>query len=97
MNKEDSMKKVNLRPLGSRVVVRLIEEVAEDGGIILPEEAKKDQGFKRGEVVAVGDSEKVRVKKGQKVLLGGFTGTEIEMGDERYVVVKSKEILALIE
>ncbi len=92
------MKKVKIMPLGSRVLVRKLEEVAEEsGGIILPEEAKKDQGFVRAEVVEVGPKkEKIHVKKGDQVLLSGFSGTEIEMGGEKYFVVKSKDILAVI-
>ena len=93
------MKKLKVQPLGSRVLVRKLEEVAEEsGGIILPEEAKKDQGFVRAEVVEIGPKrEKITVKRGDKVLLSGFSGTELEMNGEKYFIVKSKEILAVIE
>ena len=93
------MKKLKVQPLGSRVLVRKLEEVAEEsGGIILTEEAKKDQGFVRAEVVEIGPKrEKITVKRGDKVLLSGFSGTELEMNGEKYFIVKSKEILAVIE
>ncbi|MBI1743605.1 co-chaperone GroES [Candidatus Acetothermia bacterium] len=93
------MKKLKIQPLGSRVLVRKLEEVTEEsGGIILPEEAKKDQGFVRAQVVEIGPKkEKISVRKGDKVLLSGFSGTELEMSGEKYFIVKSKDILAVIE
>jgi chaperonin GroES len=93
------MKKVKIMPLGSRVLVKKLEDVVEEsGGIILPEEAKKDQGFVRAQVVEVGPKkEKITVRKGDMVLLSGFSGTEIEMGSDKYYLVKSKDILAVIE
>jgi chaperonin GroES len=93
------MKKAKITPLGSRVLVKKLEDVVEEsGGILLPEEAKKDQGFVRAQVVEIGpDKEKIRVKKGEVVLLSGFSGTEIEMGGDKYYIVKSKDILAVIE
>ncbi|MCS6902893.1 MAG: co-chaperone GroES [Candidatus Bipolaricaulota bacterium] len=91
------MKKLKLKPLGSRVLVRRYEE-AEEGGIILPDEAKKDMDFIRAEVVEVGsDSEKIRVRKGDKVLISSMAGTKIRLEDEEYFIVKSKEILATVE
>lgn len=91
------MKKLKLKPLGSRVLVRRYEE-SEEGGIILPDEAKKDMDFIRAEVVEVGsDSEKIRVRKGDKVLISSMAGTKIRLEDEEYFIVKSKEILATVE
>lgn len=91
------MKKSKLKPLGSRVLVRRYEET-EEGGIILPEEARKDMDFIRAEVIEVGpDSEKIRVRKGDKVLLSTLAGTKVRLNDEELFIVKSKEILATIE
>jgi chaperonin GroES len=91
------MKKLRLKPLGSRVLVRRIED-EESGGIILPEEAKKDLDFVRAEVVEVGsDLEKVKVKKGEKVLLSALAGTKLTLNSDEYFIVKSSDILATIE
>lgn len=91
------MKKLRLKPLGSRVLVRRIED-EEDTGIILPEEAKKDLDFVRAEVVEIGtDMEKVKVQKGDKVLLSALAGTKLDFDGEEYFIVKSSDILATIE
>jgi chaperonin GroES len=91
------MKKLQLKPLGSRVLVRRIEE-EEAGGIILPEEAKKDLDYVRAEVVEVGtDMEKVKVQKGDKVLLSALAGTKLTLNGEEYYIVKSSDILAMIQ
>ncbi len=91
------MKKLRLKPLGSRVLVRRLED-EEGGGIILPEEAKKDLDFVRAEVVEVGsDLEKVKVKKGEKVLLSALAGTKLTLDSDEYFIVKSSDILATIE
>lgn len=91
------MKKLRLKPLGSRVLVRRIEE-EEGTGIILPEEAKKDLDFVRAEVVEVGsDLDKVKVQKGDKVLLSALAGTKLTLDGEEYFIVKSSDILATIE
>lgn len=91
------MQKMRLKPLGSRVLVRRLED-EESGGIILPEEAKKDLDFVRAEVVEVGsDLEKVKVKKGDKVLLSALAGTKLTLDSAEYYIVKSSDILATIE
>jgi chaperonin GroES len=91
------MKKLRLKPLGSRVLVRRLE-AEESGGIILPEEAKKDLDFVRAEVVEVGsDLEKVKVKKGEKVLLSALAGTKLTLDSDEYFIVKSSDILATFE
>lgn len=91
------MKKYKLKPLGSRVLVRRYEET-EEGGIILPDEAKKDTDFIRAEVIEVGaDLEKVKVRKGEKVLLSALAGTKIRLGDDELFIVKSRDILATLE
>lgn len=91
------MKKMQVKPLGNRVLVRRLEE-EETGGIILPEEAKKDLDYVRAEVVEIGtDMEKVKVQKGDKVLLSTLAGTKLTLDGEEYYIVKSSDILAMIE
>jgi co-chaperonin GroES (HSP10) len=68
------------------------------GGSSSPEEAKKDLDYVRAEVVEVGtDMEKVKVQKGDKVLLSALAGTKLTLNGEEYYIVKSSDILAMIQ
>ena len=97
-------KKVNIRPLGDRVVVRRLEEEEQTrGGIIVPDTAKEKP--QRGKIVAVGpgrmteDGKRIApdVKKGNMVLFGKYAGTDVSMGDEEYLILREDDILAVIE
>jgi len=70
------------------------EKKKTDSGIFLPESASEEKS-QTGKVIAVGDSDKIKVKKGQKVIFKEFSGTEIEEG--KYLMVKSEDILAVVE
>ncbi|MCD5408924.1 co-chaperone GroES [Candidatus Bipolaricaulota bacterium] len=89
---------MKVKPLGNRVLVKKIEEEERrtPGGIVLPESVK-DEKATRGEVVALGTADKFDVKEGDKVLISAYAGTEIRMGEEQYLLVKSNDILAVIE
>lgn len=89
---------MNIKPLGSRILVRKIEEEERrtPGGLVLPESVKDEKAVK-GEVVALGTSEKFEVKVGDKVLIAAFAGTEIRMGEEKYLLVKTADVLAVVE
>jgi chaperonin GroES len=98
------VKKSRIRPLGDRVVVkRLEEEQKTRGGIIVPDTAKEKP--QQAEVVAVGPgrlSEEGKrvppdVKKGDKVLFGKYSGSEITVGDEELLILREEDILAIIE
>jgi chaperonin GroES len=68
------------------------------GGIIIPDTAKEKP--LKGEVVAVGQGtkdEEMVVKEGDKVLYGKYAGTEIEIDDEEYLIMRQSDILAIIE
>lgn len=93
-----------LRPLHDRVIIkREEEETTTAGGIVLPGSATEKPS--RGEVVAVGngkildngDSAPMAVKVGDTVLFGKFSGTEVESGDEKLIVMREDEIMAIIE
>ena len=94
---------MNIKPLFDRVVIKPIENESESkGGIILPMAAQEKSQLAK--VVAVGeginfDGEKIgmKVKVGDKVLYGKFTGTEIAIKDEKFVVISQTDILAVIE
>ena len=94
---------MGVKPLGDRVVVKRIEEEeVKKGGIIIPDTAKEKP--QQAEVIEVGlgkvdDSGKripIDVKKGDKVLIGKYAGTEVKVGDEEYCILHADDILAII-
>ncbi len=93
------MKKIT--PIGSNVVVKLpkVEEISK-GGIVLPETASKEKS-QVGIVVAVGESEKIneQIKKGISVLYEKYSGTEIEIDGEKFVILDAAKnmILGIVE
>jgi chaperonin GroES len=98
------MAKVNVRPLGEKVLVRRLEaESKTAGGIVLPDSAKEKP--RRGKVEAVGEGrlsdsgERVAlaVKKGDEVLFASYGGTEIKLGGEEYLILDESDILAVLE
>ena len=91
------------RPLGDRVVVKRVEEETKTkGGIIIPDTAKEKP--QEGEVIAVGpgardDSGKVQpldVKKGDKILFGKWSGTEIKIDGDDLLIMKESDVLGVI-
>jgi chaperonin GroES len=89
-------KKIKLKPLGNRVLVKKLEE-EEEGGIVLPADVERDEKYIRAEVLEVGTAEKIEVKKGDKVLLSSYGGTEVELDGEELLIVKTTDILAKLE
>ena len=88
-------------PLGDRVLVMPLEQQEmKKGGIIIPDTAKEKP--QEGEVVAVGpgltakDGKRIpmEVKKGDRVLYGKYSGTEVRLGDEEYLILRESDILA---
>jgi len=90
---------MKIKPLGNRVLAKKIEEEEErktSGGIVLPESAKSDKVV-RAKVTAVGTNEKIEVKKGDEIIVSSFAGTEMELGEDKLLLVKASDILAVIE
>jgi len=94
----------NLKPLGNRVLVKRLEaEEALKGGIILPDTAKKKQ--EKASVLAIGEGKKdkegqivpIPVKVGDVVLIDKYSGTEVTIDDEEYIIVRSDDIIAIVE
>jgi chaperonin GroES len=94
---------VNITPLHDRVLVRRLEEKEQvKGGIIIPDTAKEKP--QEGEVIAVGAgklNEKgeripLDVKAGDRILFGKYSGNDIKIDDEEYMILKEDEILAKI-
>jgi len=96
-------KKLSVRPLDDRILVQPSEaEEITSGGIVLPDSAREKP--QRGTVIAVGpgkllDSGKrgeVDVKKGDEVVYGKYSGTEVEVSGEKYVILRESDILAVL-
>lgn len=96
--------KLKVRPMGDRVIISALpQEEKTAGGVILPDTAKEKP--QQGEVVAVGNGKiadsgeliKMTVKVGDRVLYGKYSGTEVKLDGEDYLIVKESEILAIIE
>lgn len=97
------MAKVNIKPLGDRVLVEQVEETEQiKGGIVIPDSAKEKP--QEAVVVALGtgkiddDGKKVPfdVKVGDKVLTSKYGGTDVKIGDKEYKILSSSDILAVI-
>ncbi|MBP7811414.1 MAG: co-chaperone GroES [Candidatus Moranbacteria bacterium] len=90
------MKKPNIKPLGENVLI-LPEKLEQktSAGIFLPDTAREERP-QQGRVVAVGESEKIKVAVNQKVIFNRYGGTEVKIGSEEYLLVASKDILAVI-
>lgn len=65
-------------------------------GIYLPDTSSEEKP-QQGRVIAVGDSEKIKVKKNQKVIYARYSGTEIKIDNEDCLIVKNEDILAVVE
>lgn len=87
---------MQVRPLGDRILVKLVEEQQRtQGGIYIPDTAKDKP--QTGLVVATGDGEEVKVKSGQKVLFAKFAGTEIKIDNEEHLILSADDVLAVVE
>ena len=94
----------NIRPLHDRVIVRRIEEAEQvRGGIIIPDTAKEKP--QEGEVIAVGEGkykndgtrQALDVQVGDRVLFGKYSGSEIKIDNEEFLIMREEEILGIIE
>lgn len=85
-----------VQPLGSRVLVRVLDEASVTAsGLVIPDTAK-EKG-QRGEVVAVGDDqEMIKVEVGDTVLFAKYTGTELRLGREDHLIIEASDLLAVV-
>ncbi|MEX2352913.1 MAG: co-chaperone GroES [Gammaproteobacteria bacterium] len=95
---------MKIRPLHDRVIVKRVEETkTSPGGIVIPDSAAEKPI--EGEIIAVGNGKilengEVRalaVKKGDKILFGKYSGTEVKIGGEDLLVLREDDIMGVIE
>ena len=89
---------MSIKPLADRVLIMPADAEAKTaGGIIIPDSAKEKP--LKGEVIAVGKGtkdEEMVLKKGDQVLYGKYAGTEIELDDTKYLIMRQSDVLAII-
>ncbi len=94
---------MKVKPLADRILVRRIEETeVKKGGIIIPDTAKEKP--QEGEVVAVGpgaigeDGKRIpmEVKKGDRILMGKYAGTDVKIDGKEYIIMREDDVLAII-
>lgn len=104
MAQQAAAKKITLKPLSNRVLAQRLEaEEKMKGGIILPDSAKKKQ--ESAKVVAVGPGKRlddgkllpIPVNVGDVILMDKYSGQEVTIDDEEYVILKADDIIAIIE
>jgi len=89
---------MTIKPLGKRILAKKLEpeERKTAGGIVLPDTVKNEKVV-RAEVLAIGTDEKFEVKVGDEVIVGSFAGTELEQGEDKLILVKETDVLAIVE
>ncbi len=95
---------MKVRPLHDRILIKRIEEKETvKGGIIIPDTAKEKP--QEGEVIAVGHGKKTEdgkvialdVKVGDRILFGKYSGTEIKLDGEEFLIIREEEVLGVLE
>ena len=95
---------MKLRPLQDRILVqRVEEETTTKGGIIIPDTAKEKPA--EGKVVAVGNGKvaedgkriPLEIKKGDRILFGKYSGTEVKVSGEEYLIMREDDVLGIID
>jgi chaperonin GroES len=95
---------MNIRPLYDRIVVKRLEDDTEMiGGIYIPDSAKEKP--QKGEVVAVGKGKRLEdgkvvaldVKPGDKILFGKYSGSDIKLNNDEYLIMREDEVLGILE
>lgn len=100
---QETSKKLTLKPIGNRVLVQRIEkEETLKGGIILPDTAKKKQ--ETAKVIAIGSGATtaegklipITVQAGDTILMDKYSGQEVTIDDEEFVILRADDIIAII-
>lgn len=100
---QQTAKKITLKPLGNRIIAKRLEQEEKlKGGIIIPDTAKKKQ--ETAQVIAVGPGlttkegklVPISLKEGDKILMDKYSGQEVTIDDEEFVIVKADDVIAII-
>jgi len=95
---------MKLKPLHDRILVERVEEAEKTkGGIIIPDSAKEKPA--EGKVIAVGDGKTgddgklipLQVKKGDRILFGKYSGTEVKIDGDEYLIMREDDVLGIIQ
>lgn len=95
---------MNIRPLYDRIVVKRLEDEADMiNGLYIPDSAKEKP--QKGEVVAVGKGKRLEdgkvvaldVKPGDKILFGKYSGSDIKLNNDEYLIMREDEVLGILE
>ena len=95
---------MKIRPLHDRILIKRMEEQeVRKGGIIIPDTAKEKP--QEGKIIAVGNGKvnedgkriSLDVKAGDKILFGKYSGNEVKIDEEEYVIMKEEDVLAILE
>ena len=87
------MAKINIQPMGTRVLIKPLEQESKtSSGPLLPETAKEKP--QTGLVVAIGDDEEIKLKVNDKVLFAKYSGTEFKMDGTEYLLLEANDVLA---
>ena len=95
---------MNLQPIGDRLIVEVLEEEETTvSGIVLPDTAKEKP--QRGKVVAAGNGKvtddgkrtPLDVKTGDRILFGKYSGSEVKIDGEEYLILREEDVLAILE
>ncbi len=90
------MQKTNVKPLGENVLIQPEKpEQKTSAGIYLPDTASQERS-QLGKVMAIGESDKIKVKAGQKVIFRRYGGEEIKIEGAEYLITSYKDILAIV-
>ena len=100
----DTATKIKIQPLGDRLIIKVAEaKEIKKSGIIIPETAKEKP--QEGEVVAVGKGKltpegkliAMEIKTGDIVLYGKYSGTEIKLNEEEYLIMREEDVLGIVK
>jgi len=87
------MKKINIQPMGTRVLIKPLEQESKtSSGLLLPATAKEKP--QTGLVVAIGDDEEIKLKVNDKILFAKYSGTEFKMDGTEYLLLEANDVLA---
>ena len=87
------MAKINIQPMGTRVLIQPLEQESKtSSGLLLPETAQEKP--QTGLVVAIGDGEDIKLKVNDRVLFAKYSGTEFRMDGTEYLLLEANDVLA---